>query len=388
MLVREQGDKGAQLYRPDGCFPSIIGLQKKSLTNPSAEDEAIDRVMALSPGTDRFLPVWFTGRVIGYVESKRDSLVATYYPRPVGTKALPLGFAGVGTYDDAIAALTAGQSYRANFSKSHTSTPVISNFYDLWPIAGSPAAGNYTGTALNARQLNDSSAGSLYLNGNVEPTFIKQLLLACSVSSGAQPTVILYDRVIDYPASGFSTGSQNFVNTSAAQRYISSGQPGLNFMITGQTLLGSTSASITALTYTNQAGTAAQATPTTRPLFAINATAAPTTTLGARICGPADTATSALVWSQYIPPAQGDTGARKLEAFTCSAAQTGTLCFVGLREYMWIPMGTSGLPTQIDNVLQIGGLDRIYDTACMAFLVYFPAATVATISGFVKAIWS
>lgn len=388
MLVREQGDGGAQLYRPDGRFPSIIGLDKKSLTNPSAENDAIDRVMALSPGTDRFLPIWFGRRIIGYCQSWRDSAETIFYRLPPGQRPLPLGATGATTYDGIIAALTAGQAYRGNFSKPHTTAPVISNFYDLWPVAGNPPAGAYGGTALTAKQFTDATTGCLFLNGNVEPTFIKQLLMACSVSSGTQPTIILYDRVLTYETNGFSTGSQSFVNTLPALRYISSGQPGLNFMVTGQTLLGSTSANITALTYTNQAGTAAQATPTTRTLAVLNAVAAPTTTLGARICAPADASGNALVWSPYLPPASGDTGARKLEAFTCSAANTGTICFVGLREYMWIPMGTTGVPTQVDNVLQIGGLDRIYDGACMALMVYFPAATASTLTGFVKAIWS
>jgi hypothetical protein len=303
-------------------------------------------------------------------------------------KPLPLGFAGISSYDNLIGALSAGQGYRGVFTKSQTTAPVANNWYDLWPVGGFPVAGAYGGTALTAKQLSDTTAGALFTNGNVEPTYIKQLLMACAVSSGTQPTIILYDRVLTYEGNSFSTGSQSFINTLAALRYISSGQPGLNFMVTGQTLLGSTSANITALTYTNQAGTTAVATPTTRTLAVINATAAPTTTLGARICAPADAAGNALVWSQYLPPASGDTGARKLEAFTCSAANTGTICFVGLREYMWIPMGTTGVPTQVDNVLQIGGLDRVYDGACMAMMVYFPAATASTLSGFVKVAWS
>lgn len=369
-----------------GHAPAIV-TSKKSIFNPGAEDDAITQVAHLSAGTERFMPVWFGGRAIGYIESHAGSLDVTYRPHPVGMKPLPLGFTGVSTYDDIIAALSAGRAYRANFSKSHTSTPVISNYYDLWPVAGNPVAGTYTGTALTLRQFTDATTGALFLNGNVEPTYIKQLLLAATVSSGTQPTIILYDRVATYEACTFSTGSQSFVNTLAPQRYVSSGQPGLNFLCTGQTVLGATAAQISALTYTNQAGTAAQAMPTTRNVFTIASAAAPTTTLGARVVAPADTG-AALVWSQYLPVAQGDTGARQLTAFTCSAANTGTLCFVGLREYMWIPMGTTGLPTQIDNVLQIGGLDRIYDGACLSFLIYFPAATVSTISGFVKAVWN
>jgi hypothetical protein len=302
-------------------------------------------------------------------------------------KPLPLGFAGISTYDDIISALSGGRGYRSNFTKSFTSTPVANNWYDLWPVGGSPSAGAYGGTALTAKLFTDATVGSLYNNGNVEPTFQKYLLMATSAATGGSPTFVLYDRVITWETCSFSASSQNFVNTLTAARYNGTGLPGLNVAVTGQTVTGATASQFSALTYTNQAGTAAQAMPTTRSVFVTTAAATPTTTLGARLIAPIDTG-GTVQWSQYLPMVQGDTGVRKLEAFTCSAANTGTLCFVGLRELMWIPMGTAGLPTQIDNVFQIGGLDRIYDGACLSFMTYFPAATVTTLMGFMKSVWN
>lgn len=364
----------------------LLNLPKKSETNPSAQDEAINRVVNLSAGTDRFLPVWFGGKAIGYVASKHNSRVVTYYQHPVGMKPLPLGFAGIAVYDDIISSLAAGQGFRSNFSKAHTTAPVISNFTDLWPVAGNPGPGAYGGTALTAKQFTDATAGAIYLNGNVSPA-TKYLLAAAAVSSGTQPTLILYDRVLTYETNSFVASSQTFTNTLTAQRYNGSGLPGLNAAVTTQTVFGATTNQISALTYTNQAGTTAQAMPTTRACFTIASAAAPTTALGARLVCPCDTGGTVL-WSQYLPMASGDTGVRKLEAFTCSAANTGTMCFVLLREMMWIPLGTAGLPTQIDNVLQIGGLDRIYDGACLSMLAYWPSATASTFNGYIKAVWN
>lgn len=365
----------------------LVGLPRKSMTNPSAEDEAITRVMNLAPGVDRFLPIWFGGKVVGYAQSWARSRRAMFYRHPVGWRVPPLGFAGVATYDDIIAALSAGRGFRGNFSKGHTTAPVISNYTDLWPVSGSPPAGAYGGTALTAKQFTDATVGALYLNGNVEPTYNKFLLAAAGVSSGTQPTLILYDRVLSYEANTFSTGSQSFVNTLTAQRYNGSGLPGLNVAVMAQTALGATAAQISALTYTNQAGTGAQSMPTGRACFVTVSAAAPTTALGARLVCPIDTGGTVL-WSQYLPMASGDTGVRSLTAFTCSAANTGTLVFVLLRELMWIPLGTTGLPTQIDNVYQLGGLDRIYDGACLSFMAYWPAATAAVLTGHVKAVWN
>lgn len=367
----------------------LLNLSKKSETNPSAEDAAIGRVMSLSGGgnVDRFLPIWFGGRVVGYAQSWRGSRRSTFYRHPLGEKVPPLGFAGISSYDDIIAALSAGRGYRSVFTKSNTTAPVANNWYDLWPVGGYPAAGAYGGTALTAKQFTDATAGALYTNGNVEATYQKYLLASACGATGGSPTLMLYDRVITWETCAFSASSQSFINTLTAQRYNGSGLPGLNIAVTGQTLTGGTASQFSALTYTNQAGSTAISMPTTRSVFVTTAAAAPTATLGSRLVAPIDTG-GTVQWSQYLPVVQGDTGVRKLEAFTCSAANTGTLCFVGLREYMWIPLGTAGLPTQIDNVFQIGGLDRIYDGACLALMSYFPAATAATVMGFAKSVWN
>lgn len=385
--VEDQNLKAARRFR--GPKAAAVHTRSRTVYSAAEEDEAIGRVMNLSAAAnvDRFLPIWFGGRVLGYAQSWRDQQRSMFYKLPLGEKPLPLGCAGISSYDDILAALAAGRGYKGSFSKAHTTAPVQSNFNDLWPIAGSPGAGAYGGTALTAKQYTDATAGAIFMNGNVEPTYFKYLLLSTGLGSAVLPTLILYDRIHGYETNSFVASSQTFTNTLAMLRYNGTGLPGARFMVNAQTALGATANQISALTYTNQAGTAAQAMPTARSCFTTASATAPSTTNGARLVCPIDTG-GTIQWSQYLPVASGDTGARKLEAFTCSAANTGTLAFIGLQEYMWIPLGTAGLPTQIDNVFQVGGLDRIYDGACLSLLAYFSSATAVTFSGFAKAFWN
>lgn len=370
-----------------GTAPAPIGLAKKSETNPSAEDRAILSSMELAVGTDRCLPVWFGRGVLGYVKSARGSNEAKFFRRRPWDKALPLGAAGIASYDDIIAAMAAGQSYKQQFTKSNTGTVVANNYYDLFGVGGNPTNGSISGTALTFVQCSDTTAGALYMNGNVEPTYHKFMTLSSSFSSAGTPSLIVYDRVGHYPACAFSASSQNFVNTLTAQRYNGTGLPGCWVATTNAAALGATAANFSAFTYTNGAGTTGQSIITTRANNVIVSAAVPSTTVGARFVSPCDSGATVL-WNQYLPLASGDTGVRALSAYTCSAANTGTLCFVLLREMMLVPMGTAGVPTQIDNIFQIGGLDRVYDGACLALQAYFPAATSATFNGYSKTVWN
>jgi hypothetical protein len=234
------------LYGPDGraLAPSIVGLAKKSTTNPSAEDGAIRSAVQMCRGIDVPLPVIFGRRIIGYVEGKRAP-----DPRVTFRRVPEKQWCGFATYDQLIQALTAGQRLPCFFTKTATTAPVANNWYDLWPVGGNPQAGAFGGAASTAVQFLDTTAGALYTGGNVS-TQTKHILSMAGVSSGGTPMLMLYDRVLTYEANIFNnTVNKTMTNTLPALRYVSAGQSGMKIMCTVQTLNGATAANLTQLRY-------------------------------------------------------------------------------------------------------------------------------------------
>ena len=380
-----------RLYGPDGralppstlgLAPAIVGLDRKTKTNPSAESDVISRAVQAHRGCDWKQPVVFGRRIVGLVEGRRQHPEVTFR----SVKPIPLSCV-FNTYDDLIAACSAGRFYAGIFAKSATTNGVANNWYDLFPVGGNPSSGAYGGAAFTAVQKSDSTVGSLYMGGNVS-TFTKSNTgLWCS-STANTPILVVYDRVLCYEACTYNAAvNQAMTNTLPAQRYISAGQSGLKIFLTTQTVNGATANNMTLLTYTNQAGTAGQTMPTTPTVSQIVSGAAPTATLGARIISPATTATT-LPWGYTLPLAAGDSGVRLIQNYTTSAANTGTVCFVLGFPLFTLGMPTAGVISQADAVYQIPNLRQIFDGACISFLLNLVAATGTTVQGEFDAAWN
>jgi hypothetical protein len=373
------------LYGPDNkpLAPSILGLAKKSLTNPTEEDRCIASAVQAHAGQDHVQPVIFGREIIGTVQSAAFSRDVTF--RRVPKKAWYR--CGFSTYDQLINALTSGSRYSNYFTKVHTTAPVANNWNDMWPVSGLPAAGTFTGAASVAVQFTDTTLGALYMGGNVS-TATKHILSMWALASAGTPALVIYDRVLTYEANAHnSTVNKVMTNTLTAQRYVSAGQSGMKIMCCVQTVQGATAGNLTQLRYTNQAGTTLQAMPTaTVPAFIISA-AAPTANLGARVICPSTTAAT-LPWGPYIPLAAGDGGAQLINDFTTSSANTGTFTFVLARPLFSVGIATAGVISQLDGIYQIASLERIFDGACISMLAYFPAATAATVSAGIDVGWA
>jgi hypothetical protein len=355
------------LYVP----PALVGLEKKS--RPDQIEEAIKEAARAVMYNDSTLPVLVNGKTVAVVRGRN-------YPDRRVEISRDKMWCGFTTYDSIINAITQGQKFRADWIKANTTAPVAANWYDMWPVGGMPAVGTYTGTASASRSLTDADVGAMAHGGNVS-TATKHLLNVALNSSGGTPTVMLYDRVLTYEAVPFNAAAANtFTNTNTAQRYASAGTSGMKIAVTAQTVLGATASNITTLTYVNQAGTASRTMPTTITQVVTVSAAAPTATLGARFV-----ATAA---GQFLPFQAGDSGARSITNLTTSAANTGTLCFVLARPLCIIPTQAALSTTLMDTVMQVAGLERIFDGACLSFFTLFPTATATTLVGAVEAGWN
>ena len=380
-----------RLYGPDGralppstlgLAPAIIGLERKTRTNPSAEDDCIARAVQAHRGCNWKQPVVFGKRIVGLVEGRRQHPEVTFR----SVKPIPLSCV-FNTYDDLIAACSAGRFYQGIFAKSATTNGVANNWYDLFPVGGNPSSGAYGGAAFTSVQKSDSTVGSLYMGGNVSPYTKNNTGLWIS-STANTPTVVVYDRVLTYEACTYNASvNQAMTNSLPAQRYISAGQSGLKIFVTTQTVNGATANNLTQLQYTNQNGTALQNMPTSPTVSEIVSGAAPTATLGARIISPATSGTT-IPWGYTLPLAAGDSGVRLIANYTTSAANTGTICFVLGFPLFTLGIATAGVASQADAVYQIPNLRQIFDGACISFLSYIPATTGATIQGEFDAAWN
>lgn len=285
------------------------------------------------------------------------------------------------SYDDLIGEMTAGKRLALPFCKPATTAPVANNWYHLWPVGGYPAAGTYPGTALAFQRTTETTTGALYHGGN-KSTDTKHLIYKMVMSNAAEPKILmLVDMVGYYAPFTQSTSSQNFDNTNAPNRYVGSGEGGLLPVMVnaGSTAMGATASNITVLTYVNQDGTTGRLMPTTPSVAVTVSTALHTTTLGARVI--------TTVAGPWIPLQAGDCGVRSLTNITFSAANTGTMAILLVRPLACIPFPAANVPTERDLVMQVANLERIYDGACLTWLVYVSAATAFTVVGQIDVAW-
>jgi len=123
------------------------------------------------------------------------------------------------------------------------------------------------------------------------------------------------------------------------------------------------------ITYTDAAGNAGNTTPTTLPIS--NATAP---------IGQIEySGTGAGKFGPFIPLAAGDSGIRSVQQFNYNVTHTsGTTNLVLCRPLLTLPMTTVGVAAERDLVNQLPSMPRVYDGACLTWLMYAGAATPVT----------
>lgn len=284
------------------------------------------------------------------------------------------------SYDSLITSMTAGKRLVLPWTKNATTTPAAATWYSMWPVAGQPGAGVWNANDLTFHRTTDTTTGALYHGGN-KSTDTKHLLYLMGLASAGSPPplIMLVDMVGYYGPFAQVAGSQTLTNTNAPDRYTSAGQSGLQAVVVCTAVGGATASNITVLTYTDQDGNGASNIPTTTPVAVTVSAAAPTTTLGARVV--------TTVAGPFLPLAAGDCGMQSIQNITFSAANTGNYAIHMVKPLAMLPLATANVPSERDLVMQIANLERVYDGACLTWLVYFPAATGSTLVGEIDVAW-
>ena len=284
-----------------------------------------------------------------------------------------MGFSSV---DALVNAITSGQNYKTQWNKiTGAAAYTAGRWYNSFTLAGTPVAGNYTGTALNAQQLNDSSTGAMWHGGNVS-TMTKHVLnvgAVTAVATGVPTTLMLADLLLYYPGINMNIAtSQSLVNGVGLPRYTSGDGVRAFLEITATT--GATAHNLS-YNYTNHAGTAGQVNPVTVAC-----------TASAIVPHLTHSGTAASNFGPFLPLGTGDRGMRSVQSVQLSAASgaAGTAALVLCKPLLTIPLTTLGVQSERDL------LPQVVDGACLAWLLFTGAATAAATNfyGYVDTGWN
>lgn len=235
---------------------------------------------------------------------------------------------------------------------------------DFWPCAGNPQPGDYSGATQTLRQLDETTAGAIYHGGNVS-TDTKHLLWSTYWHAnifGSGPTIgaiLLMDRVATYEACPMATSTQTMDNTLAPQRYVGTGETGLQIVCTTQVNHTSNNGALASLTYIdNQGNSTALPNPS---LITMNPQQTPSPLKAACVNTGDD-------GSPFLPLAPGDSGVRRIVSYTTNQTDaTGLICFalVAPIAYIAVAEDTAIGWGMADYVRKTPQLVRIHDGACL-----------------------
>ena len=281
---------------------------------------------------------------------------------------------------------TNGKFYRADWQKSTfaTTAHTAGMWYSLFRGGGNPPADTILGTGTNLafQSLTDATTNATGIphGGNVGG--YKHLLNAAAQTAAATtaPCVLMLVDLLGFYniTSVTTTGAQTLNNTVTLPRYTDGA--GVQAFITPSTVMGAATPNIS-IGYTNSAGTASRATPATLP---IGNTAAAVTSI-------VYSGTGAGKFGPFMPLQAGDAGIRSVQSINLSASYvSGVLNLVLCKPLLTLPITTLGVTAERDLVNQFASMPKVYDGACLAWLMLAGAATpvASPISGHLEFGWS
>lgn len=294
--------------------------------------------------------------------------------------------AGFSSQDDMVNEIsTNGKFYRTDWQKSTfaTTAHTAGLWYSLMRGGGNPAADTILGTGTNLafQALSDAvaTASGIPHGGNVGNYKVLLNAAAQTAAATTAPCVLMLVDMLGFYniTSVTTTGAQTLNNTVTLPRYTDGA--GVQAFLTPSTVMGAATPNIT-LNYTNSAGTAGKATPATLP---IGNTAAAVTSI-------VHSGTGTGKYGPFIPLAAGDAGIRSVQSINLSASYvSGVLNLVLCKPIMTLPITTLGVTAERDLVNQFASMPRIYDGACLNWLMLAGAATpvASPLSGHLEFGW-
>ena len=294
---------------------------------------------------------------------------------------------GFTSQDDMINQIsTNGKFYRTDWQKSTfaTTAQAAGLWYSLLRGGGNPPADTILGTGTNlafqALTNATTNATGIPHGGNVGG--YKHLLNAAAQTAAgttAPCVLMLVDLLGFYPITTVTTTTaQTLNNTVTLPRYTDGS--GVQAFLTPSTVMGAATPNLS-LNYTNSGATAGRVTPATLPIG--NSAAAVTSVV--------HSGTGAGKYGPFMPLVAGDAGIRSVQSVTLSVSYvSGVLNLVLCKPLMTLPITTLGVTAERDLVNQFMSMPKIYDGACLTWLMLAGANTPvgSPISGHLEFGWS
>lgn len=264
---------------------------------------------------------------------------------------------------------TDGQFFRADWNKNFlpTTAAVAGEWHCLVKGTGNPSTGSIynSGTNLAFQAASDSltDAGGIPHGGNVSPA-TKHILNASAFTAAATvaPCILMLVDLLGWyrVTSVTTTTAQTTNNTVTLPRYTTGAGVQAFMWNTNTTALGAATPNLS-LGYTNSAGTASRATPTTLP---IGKTAAANGLI-------LYSGTGLGKYGPFMPLQSGDSGIRSVQTIQNSTSYVSGEYAVGLcKPLLTLPITTLGVAAERDLVNQLPSMPQIQDGACLVWLMY------------------
>lgn len=281
---------------------------------------------------------------------------------------------GFTSLDDFInQATTNGKFWRTDWNKLTfgTTAHTAGMWYLLSQTGGNPAASSILGTGTNLafQALTDATATAAGIQHGGDVGGFKQIINASAFSASAttMPAIfMLVDLLGFYPITTVTTtGAQTLNNTVTLPRYTDGA--GVQAIVVPSTVMGAATPTLT-LSYTSSAGTASRATP--------SAPALPLGNTAAAVSSVIYSGTGSGKYGPFMPLANGDAGIRSVQSISLSVSYvSGVLNLLLVKPLLTLPMTTIGVAAERDLLNQVPSLPKVYDGACLAWMMYAGAAT-------------
>lgn len=275
--------------------------------------------------------------------------------------------AGFSSLDDLISEMTSGgktQDFWFQKITSNGATGAAGRWYELFTGTGFPAAGTFSGTAGVATVLAASSVGAMPLNADVAAD-TRHLLNATVWSPTATVPVanlILVDFLMYYPAIVVTGTPTVFTQSTGLPRYQDG--IGVQAFVCAQSAFGAASPALT-FTFTS-VSSAGAATGSRTAVMTASANSAPISNI--LLNG----------GSQFFPIPSGDVGVKSVQSYTLASGTTGTAAIVLCKPLMQIPITQQYLASERETLFQLASLPRIYDGACLGWILQPGGAMVVS----------
>jgi hypothetical protein len=261
---------------------------------------------------------------------------------------------GFSSYDDIISEITTGgKALRYDFFKTGVTMQGAGSWHSMWQAVGTPAAGAAAHAGTPGAAL-DNFAGSM--NWAAVSPDTKHILTLGAVAT-QNCTLMVYDRLVGVGAIALSGTGSKTVSSAALTRYTGSAAAGNQVWLevySTATTVGIVTGTLSS--YTDEAGNTGNAASGTL-VFPAAATVVGT------MVGP-------------FPLLSPDVGVQAVSTINLSVASTAAALanLLIIRPLAYLPL-IANQWNERDFVLQLAGLDRVYDTASLAIAVLASSTT-------------